>query len=103
MEEGDSMKEALEMRIYGIKCDNPNCDYNDMKVEFKEYDKWLNKPCPKCGENLLTEKDYKSTKTLIGFVKVMNKILPKRKEDEEVATMTIDMDGTGKIDTRITK
>lgn len=50
------MKNALELSIKGIKCDNPNCDYINKDVEFKDYKKWINKPCPKCGANLLTQK-----------------------------------------------
>lgn len=34
------MKKALEMNIGGIKCDNPNCDFNDMTVKF-EIDKFF--------------------------------------------------------------
>jgi hypothetical protein len=44
-----------------IVCDNPNCDHKikhetgDYHVETKNY---INAPCPKCGENLLTQQDY---------------------------------------------
>jgi len=44
------------LNISGIKCDH--CDFKDETVEFKDYGLWLNKPCPKCGENLLTREDY---------------------------------------------
>lgn len=89
------MKDAIEMNIHGIKCDNPNCDFVDMSVKVEDYEQWLNKPCPKCGENLLTESDYKNTQLLLKITKVMNKILPKRKDDEEIVTMKVDMDGSG--------
>lgn len=95
--------EALEMKICGIKCDNPKCDYVNMEAKFNEYDKWLNKPCPKCGENLLTEKDYKNTIAIVKIVSTMNNILPKTKSDEKVVTMEIDMNGTGSIDMNIKK
>jgi hypothetical protein len=49
------------VRIGGIRCDNTNCDYLNEAVPLSEYPKWINKPCPKCGENLLTEKDFKDT------------------------------------------
>jgi hypothetical protein len=45
-------------RITGIKCDNPKCDFVDKSVTSDDYELWLNKPCPKCGENLLTEDDF---------------------------------------------
>jgi ssDNA-binding Zn-finger/Zn-ribbon topoisomerase 1 len=44
-----------------IVCDNPKCDFK-IKNETGEFDEetiqYVNMPCPKCGENLLTEKDY---------------------------------------------
>lgn len=94
------MKKALEMNIGGIKCDNPNCDFNDMTVKVDDYESWLNKPCPKCGENLLTENDYKNTLFLLKMVEVANEIFPER-DDEEDATMTINMNGTGEMKVEI--
>lgn len=59
-----------------IICDNPSCTYtvpnttgNADSNDIKEY---LNKPCPKCNSNLLTEKDYKAFKSLIKFVNIIN-------------------------------
>lgn len=64
-----------------VECDNPSCDY---KVENKEgtftgmesYDEYLNKPCPKCGENLLTEEDYQTAKKLFEIVEFLNDVFP---------------------------
>lgn len=95
------MKNALEMSIYGIKCDNSNCDFNDMNVKVDDYENWLNKPCPKCGENLLTENDYKSTLFLLKMVEVANSIFPQRDDNEEDVTMTINMNGTGEMEVEI--
>ena len=58
------MKKQL-CSVAGIKCDNPECDYRDDTATYEEYDKWLNKPCPKCGENLLTEADLEATKLIV--------------------------------------
>lgn len=74
----------VELKIYGIKCDNKNCDYRDMSVKYEEYDKWLNKPCPKCGENLLTSNDLKGLKRIVKIAKVINHILPTPKDDKKV-------------------
>lgn len=95
------MKDALELKIQGIKCDNPNCDFVDESVKAEDYDKWLNKPCHKCGTILLTKADMTTTKILMGMVKVANKILPKRKDDEKVVEGDIKMNGTGKVDFEI--
>jgi hypothetical protein len=45
--------------VSGIKCDNKLCDFKDMSVKFEDYPKWLNRRCPCCTDNLLTEKDFK--------------------------------------------
>lgn len=97
------MKDALELNIHGIKCDNPHCDYNDMTVRVENYDKWLNKPCPKCGENLLTEKDYESVKMIMSLTENINNIFPKCKEEEQIYKASIDMDGSGKMEMKIDK
>lgn len=62
-----------------IKCDNPTCDYvvsrgpeHGEVEDISVYEEYLNKPCPKCGENLLTEEDYKDTKKLFNIVKLFN-------------------------------
>ena len=45
------------MGVSGLKCDNPNCTYKDDSVQRFEYEASINKPCPECGEPLLTQKD----------------------------------------------
>lgn len=92
------MKQAVELNIRGIKCDNPNCDYRNDKVEFKDYEKWLNKPCPKCGANLLTKEDLEMTKALINVANIANKVLPKQNNEEERIKAIIEMNGTGRAD-----
>ena len=91
------MKNALEINIGGIKCDNPNCDFMDTSVKVEDYDKWLNRPCPKCGENLLTDDDYRNVQFLLAIEKIANEIYPKIEDDENIVKATIDMNGTGNI------
>lgn len=43
--------------ICGIKCDNTKCDFVDKTVSLKDIDNWIDKPCPKCGTNLLPKDD----------------------------------------------
>lgn len=50
------MNELIE--ISGIKCDNPQCSYHNESVKLEEYPQWIDKPCPICGENLLTKENY---------------------------------------------
>ena len=95
------MKNALEINIGGIKCDNPNCDFVDMSVKIEDYDKWLNKPCPKCGENLLTNDDYRNIQFLLGMEELANKIYPKIEDNESIVKATINMNGTGDMNVAI--
>ena len=66
----------VELNISGLKCDNPNCDYNDPSVPFSDYEKSVNKPCPKCGDNLLTQDDYNQTLQMVQAVELLNKMTP---------------------------
>ena len=91
------MKKPLSLDIKGIKCENKKCDYDEPNVSAEGYGEWLDKPCPKCGANLLTRADYKTVASMIKIVNVLNKFLPKVKGDKEMVTIPIDMDGSGSI------
>jgi predicted nucleic acid-binding Zn-ribbon protein len=91
------LKDALKLTISGIKCDVPNCDYRKEDVSVSDYENWLNKPCPKCGSNLLTQEDYDATKALISLAETLNNVIPKAEDDEKMATVSIEMNGTGEI------
>ena len=58
------MEKNLEIVETGLQCDNQNCDWKDTTITFETYGDWLNKPCPKCGENVLTEEDFKNAEVL---------------------------------------
>lgn len=91
---------AIDYKVGGIKCDNPTCDFKDMSVEYKDFPVWLNKPCPKCGCNLLTQKDLDALKVLLGLVNIINLItspfifLFKNKKRVRVSAKS---NGTGKV------
>lgn len=59
---------------FKIICDNPKCDYKikndsgDININISEF---INKPCPNCRENLLTEKDNDDFNI---FIKIINNI-----------------------------
>ncbi len=87
------MDKPIEVTGGGIKCDNPKCDYVDESVKMEDYDQWLNKPCPKCGENLLNEEDYFMVKTLLALVGsdlVKNLDIP-TDPDDPGATLRLDI------------
>ena len=56
----------------GLQCDNPKCDWTDMTILIADFDAWLNKPCPKCGENVLTDVDYNNAKQLHAMIDFIN-------------------------------
>lgn len=94
---------AIETNIYGIKCDNPNCDYQDMTVKYEDYPSLLNKPCPECGDNLLTQEDFDRTETLVHNIEMVNKFYEKYgllddvSPDEPRVVVPVEMNGTGSI------
>lgn len=57
-----------------IECDH--CNYvipnptGDPHEDAKEY---INQPCPQCGHNLLTEKDYNDDRHIINLIDKINK------------------------------
>jgi len=87
------------LEVKGIKCDNESCDYQDMSVQAEEYPDYVNKPCPKCGENLFTEADYKS---YLIMVKIFNNPIIKMVDKfcglfSKKKKMEVKMDGSGKV------
>ena len=63
-----------DLNIGGIQCDNSQCDFVDMSVRFEDYPNWVNKPCEKCGENLLTEEAYDSCLQMLQIVNMVNSL-----------------------------
>jgi predicted nucleic acid-binding Zn-ribbon protein len=57
----------IEVRESGIKCDNPMCDFRQ-EIPFEDRIKWIGRPCPKCGENLLTRADFEKSQELYDFL-----------------------------------
>lgn len=61
---------------YLIVCDNPKCDYkveNPTKDAHVNISGFVNMACPKCGENLLTEKDYYDSLNRLKLISKINK------------------------------
>ena len=59
-----------------IVCDNPKCDYtvpNTTGNPYIDSIQYVNKPCPKCGENLLTIEDYTTYNKTMKIIKWVNK------------------------------
>ena len=106
----DRFIEVLRTRFLGIKCDAPGCDYYDDSAEMEDYPLYLNKPCPKCGANLLTEADMKTViivqRKIRSLNEWLNRWVPKvvlRMFDTDpsrkmvAVTFRAKMDGSGKF------
>lgn len=95
--------EAIKIKnLGGLKCDKPGCGYRNEDIPVKEYPEWINKPCPLCGSNLLTEADYKSFMRVLSVINFINSLfshlpkpLQKRLEAEGEAEATVNFNGSG--------
>jgi hypothetical protein len=70
------MKKLIEQEQYlMIVCDNKNCDFeiNAKEESVENYIMYIDKACPKCGENLLTTEDYLTHQKLQNIVNWINK------------------------------
>jgi hypothetical protein len=56
-----------------IVCDNTQCDYELPYLDEKQIVKYINMPCPKCEENLLTEEDFLQHEKLMSLINWINK------------------------------
>lgn len=92
---------AVQFVISGIQCDA--CDFRDDEVKLEQYPEYVNKPCPECGANLLTEADFKTVQLMIGMSEVINAVaaadlIPVARDGEMVEIdLPISLDGSGKI------
>jgi hypothetical protein len=83
-------QQRIEVRSGGLQCDSPTCDWTDPTIQVDDYPKWLNAPCPKCGENVLTEEDLTNTLTLRNLVNLFNGI-PEENFEEFMAELQKDI------------
>ena len=100
--------EVVRFYSSGIKCDTAGCGWHDDSV--LDYPNWLNRPCPNCGGNLLTEKDFAAVENMkLALSKInrwCNKWLPTfllrrlsvtNRHNNKVKVTKLDMSGDGKI------
>lgn len=64
----------------GIRCDNEKCDFINKDSPDENLGDWLNVPCPKCGENLLTQQDYENALKVDAIIDMINTMT-----EEEIA------------------
>lgn len=76
-----------------LECDNPTCDYTDTaESDFSDMNIYIGKPCPKCGENLLTEDDYKNSQNVLNVVNYFNALPSNERESLIEACSDIPLD-----------
>jgi hypothetical protein len=95
------MKEdPVTFNVAGIKCDAEGCNFRDDSVKMEDYKLWLNKPCPLCGANLLTQADYDTVITLNSFTKLCNAPVVRqvlRTIGGSKKNFKVKLDGTGNV------
>lgn len=67
------------IKVTGIKCDKPECNFREDDISLGDFEEWLERPCPECGTILLTEEDLKFVKTLGALTAIANQL----KDDNE--------------------
>ena len=82
-------------KMTGVKCDADGCDYNDDSAVIQDYKSYINKPCPKCGAPLLTQKDADLINIILKIERVLGWIrIPSFKPPIKFDCV---MDGTGNL------
>lgn len=89
------LNKIIALKIAGLKCDADGCDYSDDTIHIQDYKMYLNAPCPKCGANLLTEKDMATVKFLLVLEKLLGWIrVPSLRPSKQYKLI---MNGSGKV------
>lgn len=66
------MKDKIQLIESGLKCDNIECNWENKTIHHKDYFKHIDRECPKCGENILTQQDYNSAMLFHSVVDMVN-------------------------------
>ena len=70
------MRKLIETnQKYLVVCDNPKCDYTVPYTEesAKLISQYIDKPCPECGDNLLTREDYHKYNKIMSIINFLNR------------------------------
>ena len=85
-----------------LKCDQNECSH--VETHEKLTDEMVNKACPSCGSNLLTQDDWKQYSAIRNLMSLVdNTIKSKQAEDEQAFVSLHVHDGTTTITTKNTK
>ena len=92
MEDKEYKQEDL-IQFSGIKCDTDGCGYHNPDVKFEQYPEYVNKPCPQCGANLLTQENYDATVIYANMLTTLSnnpELMKMAKELEEEMNWTLE-------------
>lgn len=87
---------AVILVLGGLKCDAPGCDYVDPTAPVDETQ--LNRPCPKCGANLLTEADLANVRLLQYITHAVNVECGPAQDGAERESIRFEMNGSGSLE-----
>ena len=76
--------DSVRMQSLGIKCDTEGCDFKVSFGEREVYTSYLNKPCPVCSANLLTQQDYDTMMQMLDLVELSNNPEVMKKMEEQL-------------------
>lgn len=68
-------EKAIKIKASNIRCDAEGCNYISGPVTVQAAIQYINKPCPRCGSNLLTATDYWLMRGFLLLVGIFNKII----------------------------
>lgn len=85
------MKEVIQIRTGGLKCDNKSCNWKDTSIPFEEFSNWVNASCPKCGEIVLSVKDFENVVKVNTIVSMFNSMT-----EEQLQVFGINLDSETK-------
>lgn len=92
----------IEFQVQGIKCDTPTCDYADPTVHADDFPNWIDRPCPKCGANLLTHADWETVDRMLAFAELTNQLaangalgFAQANESGEFGAVAVELDTAG--------
>ena len=61
-----------------LNCDNDRCDFTIADIPDADAEGWVDRPCPKCGENLLTREDFDRWSTVQKAAELINTLTPEQ-------------------------
>jgi len=102
------MNQAVTFKSGGLHCDNVECDWADETIQFEDYQSHIDAPCPKCGENILTQADFDTAQEIKDFAEFMQHLaekidLPVDDTDERRVVVEFKGDGSGKVNVKLAK